>query len=120
VLRATQFHEFAEQTLARSRGPLAVVPRMRSQPVAAREVGAELARLAVGPALGLAPELAGPEVLEVTDMVREVVRRRGLRTAVLPVRVPGRAGRAMAGAALLPTGTGPRGRQPFAEWLAAR
>jgi uncharacterized protein YbjT (DUF2867 family) len=120
VLRATQFHEFAEQTLARSRGPLAVVPRMRSQPVAAREVGAELARLAVGPALGQAPELAGPEVLEVTDMVREVVRRRRLRRVVVPVRVPGQAGKAMAGGGLLPTGAGPRGQQPFAEWLAER
>jgi uncharacterized protein YbjT (DUF2867 family) len=120
VLRATQFHEFAEQTLARSRGPVAVVPRMRAQPVAAREVGAELARLAVGPALGQAPELAGPEVLEMTDMVREVVRRRGLRRVVLPLRVPGKAGRAMAQGGLLPTGAGPRGQQPFASWLAER
>jgi uncharacterized protein YbjT (DUF2867 family) len=119
VLRATQFHEFAEQTLARTRGPVAVVPRMRSQPVAAREVGAALARLAVGPALGTAPEIAGPEVLEMTDMVREVVRRRGPRRLVLPVRAPGQAGRAMAGGALLPTGPGPRGQQTFAEWLVA-
>jgi uncharacterized protein YbjT (DUF2867 family) len=120
VLRATQFHEFAEQTLARSRGPVVVVPRMRSQPVAAREVGAELARLAVGPAAGLAPELAGPEVLEMTDMVRDVVRRRRLRRVVLPLRVPGQAGKAMAQGALLPAGAGPRGQQTFAEWLAER
>ena len=120
VLRATQFHEFAEQTLARSRGPVAVVPRMRSQPVAAREVGTALARLAVGPAAGLAPELAGPEVLEMTDMVREVVRRRSLRRVVLPLRVPGQAGKAMAQGALLPAEAGPRGQQTFAEWLAAR
>ncbi|HET6561801.1 MAG TPA: SDR family oxidoreductase [Marmoricola sp.] len=120
VLRATQFHEFAEQTLARSRGPVAVVPRMRSQPVAAREVGAELARLAAGPAVGAAPELAGPEELEMTDMVRAVVRRRGSRRVVLPLRVPGQAGKAMAGGGLLPTGPGPRGQQTFAEWLDQR
>lgn len=119
VLRATQFHEFAEQSLARTHGPVAVVPRMRSQPVAAREVGAELARLAVGPALGLTPELAGPEVLEMTDMVRQVVRRRGWRRVVVPLRVPGRAGREMARGGLLPTGPGPRGRETFAEWLAS-
>ncbi|MDQ1633543.1 MAG: hypothetical protein QOJ32_352, partial [Frankiaceae bacterium] len=40
VLRATQFHEFAGQLLARSPGPVAFVPRMRAQPVAAREVAA--------------------------------------------------------------------------------
>src|SRR5487761_2599421 len=48
VLRATQFHEFAGQMLDRSRGPLAVVPRMLVQPIAAREVGEALAELAVG------------------------------------------------------------------------
>ncbi len=120
VLRATQFHEFAEQTLDRSRGPVVVVPRMRSQPVAAQEVGAALAGLATGPARGLAPELAGPEQLELTDMVRAVVRRRGLRRAVLPLRVPGRTGRAMAYGGLLPAGPGPRGRQTYSEWLDAR
>ena len=52
VLRATQFHEFAEQLLARSPGPLVPVPRMRVQPVAAREVAARLVELALGPAVG--------------------------------------------------------------------
>lgn len=47
VLRATQFHEFTGQVLAGTRGSLAVVPRMRVQPVAAREVGQVLAELAV-------------------------------------------------------------------------
>jgi uncharacterized protein YbjT (DUF2867 family) len=37
VLRATQFHEFAAQLLARGR-PFTLVPEMLSQPVAAREV----------------------------------------------------------------------------------
>ena len=39
ILRAAHFHEFAGQYLARSPGPVAVVPRLRAQPVAAREVG---------------------------------------------------------------------------------
>jgi uncharacterized protein YbjT (DUF2867 family) len=92
---------------------------MRSQPVAAREVGTALAELATGPARGMAPEHAGPDEMGLPDMVRSVVRRRGQRRAVVPVRVPGRAGRAMADGALLPSGPGPRGQQTFAEWLAA-
>jgi RNA polymerase sigma-70 factor (ECF subfamily) len=85
VLRATQFHEFAGQVLARMRGPIALVPVMRSQPIAAREVGAALVELAEGPAIGLAPELAGPQVKLVADMARPQLRaigsRMSLRTA---------------------------------------
>jgi uncharacterized protein YbjT (DUF2867 family) len=117
VLRATQFHEFAAQLLARSRGPVAVVPKMRVQPIAAREVANALVTLALGPAAGYAPELAGPEEHDLVDMVRRVARARKLRRALLPVRLPGAAGRAMADGALLPTEPGPRGRQTFDEWL---
>lgn len=119
VLRATQFHEFAGQLLARSPGPLAVVPRMRVQPVAAREVGRALAELAVGDAVGLAPDLAGPAVHEVVDLARQLLRARGSRRRVLAVRLPGAAGKAMANGALLPTVPGPRGRQSFQDWLAS-
>ncbi len=118
VLRATQFHEFAAQSLERIPGPVAVVPAMRSRPVAADEVVAELVRLAAGEPQGLTTDLAGPEVLEMTDLVREVVRRRRLRRVVLPLRVPGQAGKAMASGALLPVADGPRGQQTFADWLA--
>jgi hypothetical protein len=60
VLRATQFHEFADQLLDGMPGPPAVIPRMRVQPVAVREAARALAELAEGPAQGMAPELAGP------------------------------------------------------------
>ena len=103
VLRATQFHEFPEQLLARVPGPVAPAPLMRSQPVAVSEVAAALAELAAGPALGTAPELAGPREESMPDMVRRLV---------LAMRVPGAAGRAMAGGALLPSGEGPRGSRP--------
>src|SRR5215469_13016927 len=79
VLRATQFHEFAAQVLRRARGPLALVPRMRTQPVAAREVAKALLAVAVGPAVGMAPELAGPEQLELTQLARQVLRARRSR-----------------------------------------
>lgn len=117
ILRATQFHEFPAQLLAGVPGPLAVVPHMRSQPVAAREVGEHLVRLAEGPALGMAPELAGPREEQVVDMARRLVRARGLRRWVVPVSLP-KAGPAMRGGALLPDADGPRGRITFDEWLA--
>ncbi len=119
VLRATQFHEFAAQLLRRSPGPLAVVPRMRVQPVAAREVAAALVELAFDVPVGMAPELAGPQVLELTDLARQVLTAQGSAPQVVAVRVPGATGRALAGGALLPTGDGPRGTQTFDEWLSA-
>ena len=117
VLRATQFFEFAQQFLAPSRMPVAVVPRMRTQPIAAREVAAALVTLAAGPAVGRAPELAGPREEQMIDMVRQLTRLRGASRLVLPLTLPGQTGRAMTGGALLPTGPGPRGRESFPDWL---
>lgn len=117
ILRATQFHEFAEQALGFARvGPFSLVPRMTSQPVAAREVAEHLVTLAAGDPVGRSPDLAGPEVRRMVDLARKVARGR----RVVPVPLPGAAGRAMRAGKLLPTGPGPRGRITFEEWLAAR
>ena len=116
VLRATQFHEFAGQLLARSPGPVALIPRMRVQPIAAREVAQRLVDLAQGPARGMAPELAGPQVHDMVELVRQVVRARGQRRLVVPIRIPG--GGAAATGGLLPSGAEyTRGSQSFEEWL---
>ncbi len=119
VLRATQFHEFVGQALARFGGPVVPLPRMRTQPVAAREVADALVELALGEPCGMAPELAGPQTLELAPLARKLLRARGAKRAVVSFRMPGAAGRAMAAGALLPTGDGPRGRQTFDEWLSA-
>jgi uncharacterized protein YbjT (DUF2867 family) len=117
VLRATQFHEFPGQLLDRG-GPVAIIPAMLSQPVAAREVAEALVDLAVGDAVGLAAELGGPEQHQMSDLVRRVRDARGWRRPVWAVRLPGRAAAGMAKGGLLP-GPGARtGRQTFAEWLA--
>lgn len=117
VLRATQFHEFAGQMLARG-GPFAIVPRMTTQPIAAREVADALVVLALGQPVGRAPDIAGPERREMSDLVRALVHARGEHRLVVPIRLPGAVGRAMASGGLLPTGEGPRGTQTFEEWLA--
>lgn len=116
VLRATQFHEFAAQMLA-TRSPVPIAPRMLSQPVALAEVAQHLVELARGGPQRLAPELAGPGQHLMPDMVRRLARVRGDRRPVLPVRIPGAAGRQMASGALLPTAPGPRGTVTFDEWL---
>ncbi|MDP9116348.1 MAG: 3-beta hydroxysteroid dehydrogenase [Actinomycetota bacterium] len=120
VLRATQFHEFPGQLLDRVPGPLAVMPRMTVQPVAAQEVAAELVAMLEQPGAGLVPELAGPEVHDLVDLARKVLRQRRSRRALLPIRIPGPAGGAMRGGGLLPKADGPRGRITFGEWLARR
>ena len=67
VLRATQFHEFVPQILGQVNGPIAVLPQMRSQPIAAREVADALLSLALEESVGMAPELAGPQVREIVE-----------------------------------------------------
>lgn len=120
VLRATQFHEFAEQWIGwTKKGPLVPVTRMPVQTVAAATVGSVLAELAAGEPRPDTIDLAGPEQAEFVDLVRAVLRHRGQRALVLPVPRPGPAGRAARRGALLP-GPGARIEGPaFGEWLAA-
>lgn len=120
VLRATQFHEFPGQVLAQGpAGPLRFVPRMRVQPVAAAEAGAAVAELAAGAAVGRAPDLAGPEVHELPDLARRLLRARGERGAVVGLRLPGELGRQMRSGGLLPGAGTRRGAATFEQWLAA-
>ncbi|WP_375481704.1 SDR family oxidoreductase [uncultured Jatrophihabitans sp.] len=118
VLRATQFHEFAGQLLGQTKGPVAPVPRMRSAPVAAAEVAHRLVEIATGAPLGRAPEFAGPETHEMPDLARRLLRHRGTRRLVVPVPVPGEAGRAMATGGLLPGPDAVLGSETFDQWLA--
>ncbi len=117
VLRATQFHEFAGQLTLGSLGPFVPVPIMRSQPVAAVEVAAQLVALAVAAPGGPMVEMAGPEIAMMPRLTRDLLRARGRRAVVVPIRVPGAAGRAMRGGGLLPGAGGLRGTITFAEWL---
>ena len=118
VLRATQFHEFAPQMVARtSVGPLVAVPAMRTATVAAAEVGAALVALAEGAPRGRATDLGGPEEAELADLVRQWLAATGQRKWVLRVPMPGAAGRRMRDGTLIPGPGADRGRQTFAQWL---
>ncbi|MFF4371188.1 SDR family oxidoreductase [Streptomyces sp. NPDC001594] len=96
TLRAAQFHELA-LTVAEKLAKLPVVPvpgGVRWQPVDSRDVAARLVELALGKPAGLVADLAGPDVRTLGDLSRDYLRARGKRRLMMPVRMPGKAGRA--------------------------
>ncbi len=121
ILRATQFHEFAEQVFARAKiGPFHIAPRMRTQPIAAAEVAERLALLAQGEPTGRADDLAGPREESLVEMVRTFAKATGHDGWIPAVSLPGRAGREQRDGSLLPGSGAVLGRETFAEWLARR
>ena len=118
LLRATQFHEFATQLVQHGTvGPLQVVPTMRSQPIAAAEVAAELVAIAVGDPRGLEPDLAGPQEERMADLVKRYLVATGRPRPVLQIPLPGAWGRGMRDGSLLPAPGTRRAGQTFDEWL---
>ncbi len=114
VLRATQFHEFGPQMLLRSqRHGTATVPDMRVHSVAARSVGQALVERARGEALGLLPDVAGPEETDLLAEVEAFIERFGLALTV--VATP--ATPSVAAGANLPAATARFVGPSFAEWL---
>lgn len=119
IVRAPQFHEFAEQMVERaSFAGITAVPGMLSAPMSAREVAAVLVDLADGPPQGRVPDIGGPRQEQMPDLVRRLLRHRGSRRPVIGLRVPGKAGKAMRSGALVPKDPGIVGFQTFDEWLA--
>jgi uncharacterized protein YbjT (DUF2867 family) len=121
TLRATQFHDLLLTTARKlARLPLIPVPaRFRFQPIDADEVAARLAELALGTPRGLVPDMAGPQVYGMAELLREYLRARRKHRLIVPVRLPGRAARAFrAGANLAPDRA--VGRLTWEEFLADR
>ena len=65
---------------------------------------------------GRAPDLAGPEVLEIPAMTREILKYRGRRKWLIPISMPG-AGKAMKGGALLPAPGSTTAGPTLETWL---
>lgn len=118
VARAGQFHEFAAQIAARATmGPLTLVPRTLTRPVAAREVAEHLVTIAEGEPQGRAVDLVGPRDESLADMVRRMYAHDGTRRRVLEVRFPGAYWRGLASGQLRGTAPVTVGRTTFDEWL---
>ncbi|WP_239934802.1 SDR family oxidoreductase [Streptomyces sp. CBG31] len=122
VLRAAQFHDLVLK-MAAGMTRLPVVPApggLRFEPVDAREVAARLVELTLGAPAGLVPDLAGPCVYDLAELVRGYLAASGRCRPLLPLRMPGKAGRAYrAGENLALDGAG-RGRRSWEEFLAER
>jgi uncharacterized protein YbjT (DUF2867 family) len=96
TLRAAQFHDLVLK-LVRSMSRLPVIPvpgGVRFQSVDPREVASRLVELTLGEPAGQVPDLAGPQVYEMRDLIRGYLKVRAKRRLLVPVRVPSKAGRA--------------------------
>ena len=121
TLRATQFHDLCLKT-AQQMTKLPVIPvpaGFRFQPVDAGEVAARLVELALGTPAGLVPDMAGPRVYRMADLLRGYLQARRKHRLMVPVRLPGKAARAVrAGANLAPERA--VGHRTWEDFLAER
>jgi uncharacterized protein YbjT (DUF2867 family) len=120
TLRATQFHDLT-LTTARQMARMPVVPvpsGFRFQPIDTDEVAARLVELALDAPAGLVPDIGGPTVYDMVDLVRGYLRAAGKRRPIVPVRLPGKAARAFrAGVNLTPDRA--VGRRTWEDFLAS-
>ena len=101
--------------------PVIPIPRgVRFQPVDPRDVATRLVELTLDEPAGLVPDLAGPRVYPMAELVRGYLRARGRRRLVMPVPMPGQAGHAYrAGQNLSLIGTA-LGTRTWEDFLAER
>jgi uncharacterized protein YbjT (DUF2867 family) len=117
--RATQFYD-ALLLVGRAMAKLPVIPvaaGFRFQPVDTGEVAVRLAELALGPPAGLAPDMAGPKVYGMGELIRGYLQARGKHRPMVAVRLPGQAARAIRAGANLAQDQAV-GRRTWEEFLA--
>ncbi|GHO46705.1 SDR family oxidoreductase [Ktedonospora formicarum] len=121
ILRATQFHDLLF-TVAQAMAKLPVMPTFagfKYQPVAAEEVADRLVQLTLGEPVGFAPDLGGPRIYAMADLMRAYLRARHQRRLIIPMWQPGKAASAhRAGANLTPDHSD--GIRTWEEFLAER
>jgi uncharacterized protein YbjT (DUF2867 family) len=121
TLRATQFHDLSLM-VAEQMAKLPVIPvpaGVRFQPVDTDEVAARLVELALGAPAGLVPDMGGPQVSSMADLLRGYLRASGKRRPLVPVWLPGGAARAVRAGANLAPGHAV-GHRTWEEFLADR
>jgi uncharacterized protein YbjT (DUF2867 family) len=121
ILRAAQFHDLT-LTVVRTMAKSPVVPEpggLRFQPVDVRDVAARLVELVRGEPAGLVPDLAGPEVIAMGELTRSYLKAAGKHRMLLPIRIPGKAGKAYRAGDNLKLEGAVLGRHTWAEFLAA-
>jgi uncharacterized protein YbjT (DUF2867 family) len=116
ILRATQFYDLVLMAVRfLERLPVMVIPNgFSGQPIDAGEVAEHLVELARSEPAGRVPDVGGPEVRAVTDLVRGYFEVTGRRRRTLVVRLPGETARAFREGAL----TCPENRYGRIRWEA--
>jgi uncharacterized protein YbjT (DUF2867 family) len=125
VLRASQFHEFVPQLMEwGKRGDVCYVPKMRTQPVAARTVAEALVDLATEPETAPAPapgapipEIAGPQEESMVDLATLFAAHRGDPVKIEGVNNPADPDHLEEAGALLPGPDATLAGPTFEEWL---
>ncbi|MEU0162912.1 SDR family oxidoreductase [Streptomyces sp. NPDC006261] len=122
MLRAAQFHDIV-LTMGEKMSKMPVIPApggLQFQPVDSREVAARLVELTLGTPAGRVKDIAGPKVYPLGDLLRSYLHATGKKRPLLPIRMPGKAGKAYrAGDNLALTGT-QVGKGTWEEFLAER
>jgi uncharacterized protein YbjT (DUF2867 family) len=121
IVRATQFHELAEATLAAAgRRHVLPLPSAVLQTVACVEVASAVADVAEKPPMLGRVEVAGPEVTDARALAATWRSVTGTRAVRLPVPLPGSLGRALRGGMLTTADPDVIGQVTFGSWLSAR
>jgi uncharacterized protein YbjT (DUF2867 family) len=122
MLRAAQFHDIVLM-MAQKMTKMPVVPvpgGLQFQPVDSREVAARLVELTLGEPAGRVPDLAGPKVYPLGDLLRSYLEVQGKRRPFLPMRMPGKAGKAYRAGRNLALKGNDVGKRTWEEFLAQR
>lgn len=102
ILRATQFYDLVLLAVrALVWLPVVPVPKgLIGQPIDVGEVADRMVELALSQPAGRVPDIAGPGVRTVDDMVRTYLKLTGSRKMTVPFPLPGETARAIRGGAL--------------------
>jgi uncharacterized protein YbjT (DUF2867 family) len=122
TLRSAQVHDLV-LTLVRGMAKLPVIPipsGLRFQPVDPDEVAARLVELTHDKPAGLVPDLAGPKVYEIRDLIRGYLQATGKHRVMMPVRIPGKVGRAYRAGENLSLDGADLGKRTWENFLAER
>jgi uncharacterized protein YbjT (DUF2867 family) len=118
LLRASQFHELVTEILTLpAQWRIALRSTAKVQPIDVTAVATRLADAVDNGPAGRIPDIAGPSVHTVTELMDIYRKHTGRKLFPLPIPIPGRAGRALRSGALCVDGHGEAIGIGYAEWL---